>query len=294
MNEIIKNDYKESNEYILLIDDCRSIISEGVFRSRQELIEMYETLGNRIINDSLYKKWGQNTQGRFMSELVDDVGKSRSTLYYATQYVEKLDNKEFSMTVEKLGKNISWSKIKALLPAPKENRIELPIPKGEYGLIVVDPPWKYETDFDVRDRRSASKYEELPQEELKKLKIPSAKDCVLWLWTTHKFLWDAKELLDLWGFEYKLTLVWNKEKMGMGAWLRCQSEFCLLGIKGKPKWELTNERDIITESRREHSRKPDGFYKMAEKLTPVKNKLDVFGREKREGWTIYGNEPEKF
>ena len=80
----------------------------------------------------------------------------------------------------------------------------------------------------------------------------------------------------------------------MGAWLRMQSEFCLLGIKGKPKWNLTNERDIISETRREHSRKPDGFYKMIEKLTPAKDRIDMFGREKREGWTTWGNETEKF
>lgn len=286
-------EYKNTDQYELLVTDCRSIISEGIFRSRQELIEMYQELGERIVNDPLYKKWGQITQSKFMGELVEDVGKSRSTLYYAIQYVEKLENKEFSMGVEKLGKNASWNKIKALLPEPKENKIKLEPPKGKYELIVVDPPWKYGTDFDVRDRRSASKYEELSQEELKTLEIPSTNDCVLWLWTTHKFLWDAKELLEHWGFEYKLTLVWNKEKMGMGEWLRCQAEFCLLGIKGKPEWNMTNQRDIISESRREHSRKPDLFYKLIKELTPVKG-LDMFGREKRDGFDSWGNEPEKF
>ncbi|MCX6750447.1 MAG: MT-A70 family methyltransferase, partial [Candidatus Pacearchaeota archaeon] len=68
-----------------------------------------------------------------------------------------------------------------------------------------------------------------------------------------------------------------------------QTEFCLLGIKGRPEWNLTNERDIIREARREHSRKPESFYQMIEKLNTGK-KIDYFGRYKRNGWDIYGNE----
>src|SRR3990167_6942296 len=268
----------KTDQYQSLVEDCQAILVEGIFRARQEVIDTHKELGERIINDSLYKKWGQSSQGKFISQLVADIGKSKSTIYYAIQYVEKLKEKEFSMVVEKYGKNLSWNKIKQELPKPKENKVELPIPKGRYGLIVIDPPWNYGTDFDVRDRRSASTYEELSQGELKKIEIPASDNSVLWLWTTHRFLWDAKELMDHWGFEYKLTLVWNKEKLGMGAWLRCQAEFCLMGIKGKPKWNLTNERDILTEARREHSRKPDSFYTLAKKLTPILG-LDMFGRE---------------
>lgn len=285
--------YKGSEEYNLLVEDCKAIIVEGIFRSRQELIEAYQQLGERIVGDSLYKKHAKISQGKFIKQLVEDIGKGPRTIYYAIQYVEKLEDKELCMAVQSMGKNASWSKIKALLPAPKENKVLLPIPKDKYGLVVIDPPWKYGTEFNDETRRVASPYGELSQEELKKIEIPSANDCALWLWTTHRFLWDAKELLDYWGFEYKLTLAWDKQKMGMGAWLRCQTEFCLLGIKGKPEWNLTNERDILSEARREHSRKPDSFYKMIKKLTPTKG-LDMFGREARQSWDIWGNDPDKF
>jgi len=70
---------------------------------------------------------------------------------------------------------------------------------------------------------------DLKKDQLLELEIPSADNSVIYLWTTHKFLFDAKELLDNWGFDYKATLVWNKEKMGMGAWFRMQCEFCLVG-----------------------------------------------------------------
>lgn len=164
---------------------------------------------------------------------------------------------------------------------------------GKYQCIVIDPPWNYGTEYNSGTRRVASPYPEIPTEELKKFNLPADKNCILWLWTTHKFLPDAFELMKIWDFEYKLTFVWDKQKMGMGSWLRCQTEFCLLGIKGKPQWNLTNERDILPVARREHSRKPDEFYKMVEKLCPTKYKIDIFSREKRNNFDQYGNEPNK-
>ena len=168
------------------------------------------------------------------------------------------------------------------------------LPEGKYDVIVIDPPWAYGTKYDSENRRVASPYEEMDLESLKKIKLPISDNAVLWLWTTHKFIWDAKTLLEHWGFDYKILLVWDKEKLGLGAWLRCQVEFCLLGIKGKPQcWNLTNERDIIRESRREHSRKPKAFYEMVKKLCKGK-RIDMFSREERDGFDRWGNETEKF
>ncbi len=50
--------------------------------------------------------------------------------------------------------------------------------------------------------------------------------------------------------------------MGMGSWFRMQCEFCLLGIKGKPFWNIKDMRDIISEGRTKHSQKPEGFYNL--------------------------------
>jgi N6-adenosine-specific RNA methylase IME4 len=88
-------------------------------------------------------------------------------------------------------------------------------------------------------------------------------------------------------------MVWDKEKIGMGAWLRMQCEFCLVAIKGKPYWENTSHRDILREPRREHSRKPDSFFNIVEKIT-LGRRLEYFSREKRNGWEVFGNDTEKF
>jgi len=166
--------------------------------------------------------------------------------------------------------------------------------KGKFQVIVIDPPWPYGTEYDPQIRRVASSYKEISIKELGAFVLPAHDNCIVWLWATHKFLPDAFNLLKEWGFDYKLTFVWDKEKLGVGAWLRCQAEFCLLGIKGNPEWNLTNERDVLRAARREHSRKPDEFYQMVDKLCPAEKKIDIFSREKREGWEQYGNEPAKF
>jgi len=167
------------------------------------------------------------------------------------------------------------------------------LPKGRFEVLVIDPPWNYGREYSPNSSRVANPYPEMSQEELLEMELPCSDDSVLFLWTTHAFLWDAKELMGSWGFEYKAMLVWDKEKMGMGAWFRMQCEFCLVGIKGKPLWNNTKWRDIIKEARREHSRKPEIFYDMVEEIT-VGRKLDYFSRSPREGWEVYGNETNKF
>ena len=167
-------------------------------------------------------------------------------------------------------------------------------PTGKFDVIAIDPPWNYGTQFNASGRRVANPYPEMTQEELKKIELPASENCVLFLWTTHRFIWDAKELLDEWGFEYRSMFVWDKQKIGMGNLVRMQCEFCLMGIKGNPVFrDAHNIRDIFSEPRREHSRKPEAFYEMVNNLC-VGRKLDYFSREHRDGWCSYGNDTEKF
>ena len=176
---------------------------------------------------------------------------------------------------------------------------KMPELRGLYSVVSVDPPWPYEgnkggvTSYDANGRRVANPYPEMSIEEIKCIELPLLPDAVVFLWTTHKFLPCAFGILEQWGLEYKATLVWNKESIGMGAWLRMQCEFCLVGIKGNPLWHNTTHRDIITEKRREHSRKPDGFFVMVEQITGGR-RLEYFSREMRENWDVFGNDTEKF
>ena len=50
---------------------------------------------------------------------------------------------------------------------------------------------------------------------------------------------------------------------------------------------------LIEAPRREHSRKPDEFFDRVERLVAGPY-LDIFARERRPGWTSWGNETDKF
>jgi N6-adenosine-specific RNA methylase IME4 len=132
-------------------------------------------------------------------------------------------------------------------------------------------------------------------EEIADLDIPSLTydDCILWLWTTNAFMEQAHQIARGWGFEIKTILTWVKDRIGTGDWLRGQTEHCLLCVKGKTVVSLTNESTALNAPLREHSRKPDEFYQIVDRICAGK-KLDYFSRERREGWESYGSETSKF
>ena len=166
-------------------------------------------------------------------------------------------------------------------------------PKGVFEIIVLDVPWAYGTEYDPEARRAANPYPEMSLDEIATISLPAADDCVLWFWTTHRFMRHSFAILDGWGFRDVMIVTWVKDRMGLGSWLRSQSEFCIMAVKGTPTIDLTNQTTIIHGPLREHSRKPDEFYDMVDSLC-IGRKLDFFSRSPRKGWEQYGNEPNKF
>jgi N6-adenosine-specific RNA methylase IME4 len=172
---------------------------------------------------------------------------------------------------------------------------EISLPQGQFDLLVIDPPWPYETSYGV-NWRGACPYPVMPLEEIGALDIPAlaAPDCVLWLWTTHTFLPHAFPLIAGWGFAYKVCLVWVKPRAGLGAWVRSQCEFCLMAVRGRPAIDLTTQTTVLHAPVREHSRKPEEFYAMVESLCVSERRLDFFSREPRKGWSQFGNDTRRF
>lgn len=172
------------------------------------------------------------------------------------------------------------------------------LPEGVFEVISIDPPWPYDdgksqSPYDPHGHRASNPYPEMTLDEIASIQLPAADDCVLWFWTTHKFMRHAFPILDRWGFQERAIVSWVKDRMGLGRWLRSQSEFCIMATRGNPTISLTNQTTVLKGPMREHSRKPDEFYEMVESLC-VGRKLDYFSREARDGWAQLGNEPEKF
>lgn len=177
---------------------------------------------------------------------------------------------------------------------------ELVLPAGKYEVVVIDPPWQYADKgaagieaYNPDSVRGVTPYPTMSLDDIINIKLPITDDAVVFLWTTHAFLRDAFAVLDTWGLDYKAVIVWDKQKMGLGRNIRMQCEFCLLATRGKPVLTGSSVRDIIHAPRREHSRKPDEFYELVDRLT-VGRKLDYFAREKRKGWEVCGVETSKF
>jgi N6-adenosine-specific RNA methylase IME4 len=90
--------------------------------------------------------------------------------------------------------------------------------------------------------------------------------CIVWLWTTNYHMGEAFAVLAAWGFEPKTILTWVKDKIGYGAWLRCQTEHVIFATRDKPIVRLTNESTALFAPVGAHSEKPTAFYELVDRL----------------------------
>ena len=172
------------------------------------------------------------------------------------------------------------------------------IPAGKFSTIVIDPPWPMEKiERDVAPDQVAFDYPTMSEDQLAAFPVAdmAADDCHLFCWTTHKFLPMSLRLLDAWGFRYVLTMVWHKpggfQPFGLPQY---NCEFAIYARRGTPTFADTKAFNVCFQApRREHSRKPDEFYDVIRRVT-TGPRIDVFSREARDGFDVYGNETNKF
>ncbi len=164
---------------------------------------------------------------------------------------------------------------------------------AKFGAIYADPPWAY----DNKGTRSAvdgvykstMTLDEICAEPVREL---AADKCHLHLWTTNAFLFDARRVLEAWGFEYKSCFVWVKTQMGIGNYWRVSHEFMLLGVRGGMTFQDRGQKSWLEIPRTTHSRKPEEIRGIIEKVSPGPY-LELYGRRPPQGdWTVYGNEIE--
>ncbi len=185
------------------------------------------------------------------------------------------------------------------------------LPPGPFASILADPPWRFEAWSGKGTARSADNhYDTMRLEDIAALPVAdvAANDCVLFMWICWPMLPEALRLIEAWGFRYKTCgFSWTKAdvrqrtlfrddadvQVGMGYWTRANSEVCLLATRGKPKRLNADVRQGIIEPRREHSRKPDCVHGRIERLVAGPY-LELFARTPRKGWTVWGNQTDKF
>lgn len=187
------------------------------------------------------------------------------------------------------------------------------LPEGPFGCILADPPWSFRTFSGDKTvpTLAADPYQTMTLDELKALPVSevAAVDCLLVMWIVSSHLTQAVELAEAWGFTYRsIGPVWAKERapdqaemfgddpicdLGMGYWFRQQCEIALVFGKGSPTRLSASVRQFVGEPRREHSRKPAVIHDRIQQLVAGPY-LELFAREPREGWTVWGNQTDKF
>ena len=179
------------------------------------------------------------------------------------------------------------------------------LPNKKYNIIYADPPWQYNKgvyqDNGRKDRLLEEQYQTMSKKEIENLPIKKLadKDCALFLWVTDSHLCDGLELIKKWGFTYKtIAFVWVKKTnkgnlcANVGSWTMKNTEICLLGTKGNMlKYKNKNNIFQLVEAERsKHSKKPEEVRKRIEELFPNTYKIELFARQKTEGWDCWGNE----
>ncbi len=173
----------------------------------------------------------------------------------------------------------------------------------KYKIIYADPPWSFnnkKTGGGKMTSGAAAHYPTMKIDEMCRLPINNVADenCVLFMWWVASQPEEAIRLANSWGFTVKTMTGFNWIKttslgklfFGMGFWTRAGSECCLIAVKGKPKRIDASVRSVIMAHNEKHSRKPNVFRLKIIQLMGDLPRLELFARQKLEGFDVWGNE----
>jgi len=177
----------------------------------------------------------------------------------------------------------------------------------KYQVIYADPPWSYgKPMYNGKTSVSSGAVEDhYPTMSIPQLKewqgVIEAADtnCMLFMWAVWPKLDECIEVGKAWGFDYVQTaFIWEKQRVNPGYYTMTSTEPVLAFKKQKGKIPqprgTRNERQLFSEKRREHSRKPAGIRDAIERMFPTQDKIELFARTAPVGWDVAGNEVDKF
>lgn len=172
----------------------------------------------------------------------------------------------------------------------------------KYNIIYADPPWPYKNKNTGGSMKSGASnhYPTMSIEDICNMDVQSISDddCVLFMWWVGSMPEEAIQIVKAWGFKIKNMngFVWVKLTkrlllfFGMGFWTRAGSESCIIATKGKIKPVKRNIRAVIKAVNEKHSKKPNIFRKKIIELCGDIPRIELFAREKLEGFDVWGNE----
>tara|TARA_A100000164_G_scaffold311851_1_gene289969 strand:- start:627 stop:1154 length:528 start_codon:yes stop_codon:yes gene_type:complete len=168
----------------------------------------------------------------------------------------------------------------------------------KFKTILLDPPWNERGGG--RIKRGADKhYELLKTPDIIRVILQSEHwgdlddNAHMYLWATNNHLEDALFVMKSLGFRYVTNIVWVKDRIGLGQYARGKHEILLFGTRGvkhtSAKKHNNSLASVIEAKRGTHSSKPEESFQWIENRSHGPY-LEMFSRNKREGWTVWGKE----
>ena len=170
----------------------------------------------------------------------------------------------------------------------------------KYQIIYADPAWQYRNMGSIQATANAH-YSTMSNEDICNLSVKEIADdnCILFLWATFPKIQEALDVIKAWGFEYKTVgFTWIKKNkngsnfFGVGWYTKSNAEVCLIGVKGKAPKISNSISQIIETVRERHSQKPAIVREKIVEFCGDIPRVELFAREKTEGWDVWGNEVE--
>ncbi|MDA8746769.1 MT-A70 family methyltransferase [Litoreibacter sp.] len=173
----------------------------------------------------------------------------------------------------------------------------------KFATVMADPPWRFtnRTGKVAPEHKRLARYPTMELQDICDLPVADHLEDTAhcYMWVPNALLPDGLKVLDAWGFTYKSNIIWHKirkdggsDGRGVGFYFRNVTEILLFGVRGKNARTLQPGRtqvNLFGTRKREHSRKPDEQYDIIEACSwgPY---LELFGRGKRDKWTVWGNQ----
>lgn len=176
----------------------------------------------------------------------------------------------------------------------------------KFDIILADPPWPQKRGGRKAVRPNSSgidlDYSILTTEDIEftlndVISNFAAEQHCLFLWTIDKHLCKSEQIIHNLGYKLHARMVWNKVTGIPAAFtIRFGHEYLLWCYKPKLLPINIEQRgkihSVFTEKVEKHSQKPKISYEIIEKLYPNAKKLELFARNYRENWYVWGDEVE--
>lgn len=163
-----------------------------------------------------------------------------------------------------------------------------------YRTIVADPPWHYEQGGPMTGGWKSFRpppYSAMRAEDVAALPVGDlvADHAHLYVWTTNRYLLDARDIATAWGFRHSQTLTWCKPPHGIGPGgaFSNTTEFVLYCRRGSLPYQDRVDTTWWQWPRRGHSVKPPEFLDVVERVSPGPY-VELFARQPRLGWDSWG------